>query len=128
MMARTLKELTLVKGRTLDYGKISCMYSVIKRGNLFYLLFSISDNFKIESYFESETIENLREEFAKKTVFEGDESTTIVFNMAESEIYTFSENLDQDLWHCVYYLCMCMGNCLDDLIAGKELVENPVKS
>jgi len=124
MKARTLKELTLVEARTHDNGKTSCMYSVIKRGNLFYLLFSISANFKIESYFKSETIENLRDEFTKKIVSESDESTTIVFNMAESETYTFIENLDQELWDCVYSSCLSMGSCLDDLIAGKELAVN----
>ncbi len=127
-MARTLKELTLVEDRTLENGKTSFMYSVIKRGNLFYLLFKISSNFKIESYFKSKTLETLRDEFTKNIVFEGDESTTIVFNMAESESYTFSENLDQELWFCLRYSYFSMDSCLDDLIAGKKLVEKSVES
>jgi hypothetical protein len=123
-MARTLKELTLVEERTLENVKTSFMYSVIKRGILFYLILNISSNFKIESYFKSETLEKLRDVFTKKIVFEGDESTTIVFNMAESESYTFSENLDQELWFCLRYSYLSMDSCLDDLIAGKDLVMN----
>jgi hypothetical protein len=123
-MARTLKELTLVEERTHENGKTSCMYSVIKRGNLFYLLFNISSNFKIESYFKSETLESLRDEFTKKIVLDDDESRTIVFNMAESETYTFSENLEQELWFCVRYSYLSMESCFDDLIAGKDLVVN----
>ncbi len=121
-MARTIQEKVFVEDRTYTNGNIDCKFSVIKRGNLFYLLFSISANFEIDSYFESTSIEHLREEFAKNVILD-DKLNVITFNMNENEQFTFSEKLDEDVWHTIRYSAIDISNCLNDLIVGRLLAD-----
>jgi hypothetical protein len=123
-MARTIREKIIVESRAFQNNKATFTFSVIEKGKLFYLLFNISANFEINSYFEASSIEGLKEEL-RKSLCNDEESgiTTLTINENENEIFIFSRELDADLWNSVRISVIDMNNCLTDLSIGKLLAE-----